>query len=82
MASIKHHGSTLQAHVRRTDQPSISKCVKSLTEATAWARQMGSAIDMGTSPRLTTRNSSVPTLGEALSGYQDEVLPLKKGAAK
>lgn len=82
MASIKQRGSSFQAQVRRKDQPSISKCFKSLTEAKVWARQMESAIDTGNSPLLKTRNSSVPTLGEALSRYQEEVLPLKKGAAK
>jgi integrase len=80
MASITRRSTSYQVQIRRKDASPVSKCFKSLAEAKAWARQVETALDQGSSPLASVRRSAMPSLMDALARYAAEVVPQKKGA--
>ena len=82
MASITKRGASYQVQVRRKDNRNISKCFKSHSEAKAYARQIEASLDAGASSLATIRQANIPSLLDALTRYEQEIIPQKKAAAK
>lgn len=78
MASIRLHGESWQARVRRKGHPTESRSFSTRKAAEHWARQVEAEIDRGT--RTCPTKTQHLTLRELIGRYIDDVLPVMKGA--
>jgi integrase len=78
MATFRKRNNKWQARVQRTGQSSIAKSFNSKADATKWARNVESQLDLGTlAPKQT-----MPRLMPMVERYVEEVTPLKKGKSQ
>ncbi len=78
MATIRPRGKRWQAIIRRTGLPPLSKAFARRADAAAWAKITESEIERG---EFTDRTEADRlTLLEALTRYEEQVTPRKKGA--
>lgn len=78
MATFRKRNNKWQARVQRTGRSSIAKSFNSKADATKWARNVESQLDLGTlAPKQT-----MPRLMPMMERYVEEVTPLKKGKSQ
>lgn len=81
MASIRKRGQyQWEAQVRRRGYPAQSKTFNTKAEAEAWAKMIESEMSRGV--WVSRSEAEATTLYEALTRYEEEVSPAKKGAAQ
>ncbi|MBD3812835.1 MAG: site-specific integrase [Betaproteobacteria bacterium] len=81
MATIRKRGQyQWEAQVRRRGYPAQSKTFNTKTEAEAWAKMIESEMSRGV--WVSRSEAEATTLYEALTRYEEEVSPAKKGAAQ
>lgn len=76
MASFRKRNDKWQARVRRRGYPDITMSFISKSEASAWAREVETALDKGTFVHRTETHNT--TLEECLTRYLAEITPHKK----
>lgn len=81
MASIRKRGRyQWEAQIRRRGYPAQSKTFNTKAEAEAWAKMIESEMSRGV--WVSRSEAEATTLYEALTRYEEEVSPVKKGAAQ
>lgn len=81
MATIRKRGQyQWEAQVRRRGYPAQSKTFNTKAEAEAWAKMIESEMSRGV--WVSRSEAEATTLYEALTRYEEEVSPAKKGAAQ
>lgn len=81
MASIRKRGQyQWEAQVRRRGYPAQSKTFNTKAEADAWAKMIESEMSRGV--WLNRSEAEATTLYEALTRYEEDISPNKKGAAQ
>lgn len=81
MASIRKRGQyQWEAQVRRRGYPAQSKTFNTKAEAEAWANMIESEMSRGA--WVSRSEAEATTLYEALTRYEEEISPAKKGAAQ
>jgi len=81
MASIRKRGQyQWEAQIRRRGYPAQSKTFNTKAEAEAWAKMLESEMSRGV--WVSRSEAEATTLYEALTRYEEEVSPAKKGAAQ
>lgn len=81
MASIRKRGQyQWEAQVRRRGYPAQSKTFNTKAEAEAWAKMIESEMSRGV--WVSRSEAEATTLYEALTRYEKEISPAKKGAAQ
>ncbi len=80
MAAIRKRGDKWQARVRIKGQATIEKSFSSKADAEAWAKITESEIIRGVFIKRTDAERT--TLGEALTRYERDVTPAKRGATQ
>lgn len=80
MASIRAHGNSWQARVRRLGYPDITRSFQTRHDAEKWARALESEIDKGQLVNVTEAQRT--SLGDVIARYLVEVTPTMKGAAE
>lgn len=81
MATIRKRGQyQWEAQIRRRGYPAQSKTFNTKAEAEAWAKMIESEMSRGV--WVSRSEAEATTLYEALTRYEEEVSPAKKGAAQ
>lgn len=78
MASLRQHGKSWQARVRRQGYPDATKSFQSRQDAERWARALESEMDKG--QFVSTEEAQRSTLSDLIARYLNEVTPTMKGA--